>query len=581
MHSQLLDEQHVKIVRSHDIVLALVRRPRQKESEYLERHQAGRLTGRSDQFEYGTNSLLRIESRHHGGRELGQQSHEQLEHIVNVLIFVHRRQVVENTLQFILLAAFAHHDQLLEEEQDERADRQDIPLTRANTVQSFRRDSGSRSRIDDPVVILERVYRLQNCGDAAHRRVDVRVVHEIRGQVRVEPALDVDGGVDPERRIEQDVVEQLLQKDVGVGRRRSDQELCEAEEGVENVERQVISGQPLQQVTDDQESPILHHLLLHCGRTLHQLAQERDQLAADGIIAPFLDAATAIDGGQDAGASFDGEVELREEREEQLHTSDRVERVVHRVRDDRLHSGQHECVRSVHEVGRVAFRRRLQAQLAVRGHSVVHEHDRLRQLAIVEDTALIVRQVHLRLVLEAELALVAGSQAVHGAHLMRRQSFAEQVNGRHLAAVESIIVQFRSGSDVALVKRITRRYRPRHFGGRCQLAVDKALDLALGPPVVNVHDGQHVPAARLELVLDTVLESFAFHFGRRQHQTIAHEVGRVAESFARPETVQVRLFTLDIHRVDRVQPEPGGERETVLLRPSGKRWQNQSRTYSM
>ena len=50
-----------------------------------------------------------------------------------------------------------------------------------------------------------------------------------------------------------------------------------------------------------------------------------------------------------------GQIELGKQREKQLDSSDRVERVMHRVGDDGLHSGQHKRVRSVHEVGMVAL----------------------------------------------------------------------------------------------------------------------------------------------------------------------------------------------------------------------------------
>jgi len=45
------------------------------------------------------------------------------------------------------------------------------------------------------------------------------------------------------------------------------------------------------------------------------------------------------------------------------------------------------------------------------------------------------------------------------------------------------------------------------------LAVDEAFDLALGPPIVDVDDGQHVPLPGLEFILQAMLESFAFNFG--------------------------------------------------------------------
>ena len=103
---------------------------------------------------------------------------------------------------------------------------------------------------------------------------------------------------------------------------------------------------------------------------------------------------------------MNGQIELSEERKKQLDAPDRVEGVVHRMGDDGLHSGQHQGVRSVDEIGMVALGRRLQAQLSVGGHCVVHEHDGVGQFTVVQHSTVVLRQVHLRLVLEPELALV-------------------------------------------------------------------------------------------------------------------------------------------------------------------------------
>ena len=52
-------------------------------------------------------------------------------------------------------------------------------------------DPGEVLRVGDPVVVLERVHRLQDGRDAPHVRVDLRVRQELRGQVRVELHLRV------------------------------------------------------------------------------------------------------------------------------------------------------------------------------------------------------------------------------------------------------------------------------------------------------------------------------------------------------------------------------------------------------
>lgn len=38
--------------------------------------------------------------------------------------------------------------------------------------------------------------------------------------------------------------------------------------------------------------------------------------------------------------------------------------------------------------------------------------------------------------------------------------------------------------------------------------------------------------------------------------------------------VQIGFLAFNVHGIDGIQPEPGGERETVLVRPFGQRWQN-------
>ena len=73
-----------------------------------------------------------------------------------------------------------------------------------------------------------------------------------------------------------------------------------------------------------------------------------------------------------------------------------------------------------------------------------------------------------------------------------------------------------------------------------------------------------------------------------EHQTVAHEVCRVAHSFAGLEAakkscysllsryaylaspVEVGLLLLDVDGVEGVEPEPGGEGEARLVRPPGQ-----------
>lgn len=53
------------------------------------------------------------------------------------------------------------------------------------------------------------MYGLQDRADSPHAAVDVRVSQEVSGQVAVEPGLDRGRRVDPQRGIEEDVVQEL------------------------------------------------------------------------------------------------------------------------------------------------------------------------------------------------------------------------------------------------------------------------------------------------------------------------------------------------------------------------------------
>ena len=48
-------------------------------------------------------------------------------------------------------------------------------------------------------------------------------------------------------------------------------------------------------------------------------------------------------------------------------------------------------------------------------------------------------------------------------------------------------------------------------------------------PVVAVHDGEHVPLPRRELVFDAMLVPLALHLHGREDEAAADEVGRVAD----------------------------------------------------
>ena len=53
--------------------------------------------------------------------------------------------------------------------------------------------------------------------------------------------------------------------------------------------------------------------------------------------------------------------------------------------------------------------------------------------------------------------LVAGTESVHRADLVRAEGLAEQVDGRHLAAKDALLVDVGSRTQVALVERLERK----------------------------------------------------------------------------------------------------------------------------
>jgi hypothetical protein len=112
-------------------------------------------------------------------------------------------------LQFVVLHTGADHDQLFQEQQNVSSYRHYVFLRWPRAVQPFGRDAALVARIHHPVVEFQGVHRLQDGADASHIAVDLGVAEEFGGQVGVETGLDVGRCVDPQRWIEQNVVEQL------------------------------------------------------------------------------------------------------------------------------------------------------------------------------------------------------------------------------------------------------------------------------------------------------------------------------------------------------------------------------------
>lgn len=74
-------------------------------------------------------------------------------------------------------------------------------------TKSLGSDSTLRSRIGDPVIVLERVHRLQYCGDSPYVRIYLRVTEELCGQVRIKPGLHRSRRIYPQSGIKKDVVQ--------------------------------------------------------------------------------------------------------------------------------------------------------------------------------------------------------------------------------------------------------------------------------------------------------------------------------------------------------------------------------------
>ena len=153
--------------------------------------------------------MLDVERRHHGAGMLRHQRDEHLQDVMQVLVLVHRRQVVQDALQLVLLHTVADHYQLLEEQQNVRAYRQNVLLGRSGAIESLGHDAALGTWIHNPVVELERVHGLQDGANASHIAVDLRVAEELGGQVGVETRLHVGRRVDPQGGIEEDMVQQL------------------------------------------------------------------------------------------------------------------------------------------------------------------------------------------------------------------------------------------------------------------------------------------------------------------------------------------------------------------------------------
>lgn len=129
----------------------------------------------------------------------------------------------------------------------------------------------------------------------------------------------------------------------------------------------------------------------------------------------------------------------------------------------------------------------------------------------------------------------------------------------------------------ASIEDLVAIYVEVHGDGGEQMTVHVAQHLTLAPSIVKMTNRDHVPLARLELILDAVLHLFAFWFSAiGNHKTWAHKKSRIAEALARAEPIEVRFFFLDLNAAHRVDTKPGREGKSILIGPVANGWQRNS-----
>lgn len=87
--------------------------------------------------------------------------------------------------------------------------------------------AASIGRIGHPIVVFERVNGLYDRAYATYVHVDVQVVDEFGRQVWVQFCLNLYGTVDPNRRIEQNMIEQLFEQYGAVRVGQLNQKFCQ------------------------------------------------------------------------------------------------------------------------------------------------------------------------------------------------------------------------------------------------------------------------------------------------------------------------------------------------------------------
>lgn len=144
-------------------------------------------------------------------------------------------------------------------------------------TRSFGIDPTQFVRVDDPIVILERVHGLKDRRDSSNVRIDLGITQEIRGEIGIQLGLYIGRSVDPKGGIEETMVQKLLQQEIRVIGGTRDEVFGEFEERLEQLQSQVIPGTLAQQMGDHQKSTTRDHLLLNTWRALNQFANEAHQ----------------------------------------------------------------------------------------------------------------------------------------------------------------------------------------------------------------------------------------------------------------------------------------------------------------
>ena len=211
---------------------------------------------------------------------------------------------------------------------------------------------------------------------------------------------------------------------------------------------------------------------------------------------------------------------------------------------------------------------------------IVVEDDRRHQFAVVHRFALGVAENVRAFVFELELISIGRTQFVKSVDDRRVEIKTEEIKRRQLTGKGHQIVAIGRAADVTFIEQISTFDAPRKVRRRTEFAVDVTLDAAFAPALVLMSEGDHVPFARFEFVLNAMLERFLLQFRAGNHQTIAHEMRAVTVTFRRAERVEMRFLLFDRAVHHRIDAKPGGDGEPVLVRPCLDRRENETRTVS-